>query len=141
MPTFWRDRFARSGAAGIVMAAVLGGCGSKMPAEAPGAASTTAATRAAPLPTLSEHEKWILQVIREIDTIKPGMTRRDLAKLFTLEGGLSTRTQRTYCYRECGFIKVSVHFRPVENVGSMRESEDDVITEVSLPYLQLNIID
>ena len=42
-----------------------------------------------------------------------GMTRADLLKVFTTEGGLSTGLNRTYVYRECQYIKVDVDFEPV----------------------------
>jgi hypothetical protein len=48
------------------------------------------------LPIDREHTAWIDQVLRAIQTIKPGMTRSDLAKLFRTEGGLSTVQQSTY---------------------------------------------
>jgi hypothetical protein len=43
----------------------------------------------------SEHTKWIDNVMRSILTIKPGATRKDLLTVFTEEGGISSRTQRT----------------------------------------------
>lgn len=36
-----------------------------------------------------EHTQWIASVMDSIQTIKPGMTREDLSKVFTTEGGLS----------------------------------------------------
>jgi hypothetical protein len=43
-------------------------------------------------------------------SIKPGMTRADLQKVFTTEGGISMRVQRTYVYRNCPYCKVDVEF-------------------------------
>ncbi len=54
-----------------------------------------------------EHTRWIDGLLRSIDTVKPGMTRRDLSTLFVTEGGISTRTQRNYVYRQCPYIKVT----------------------------------
>src|SRR5256884_1752422 len=42
-----------------------------------------------------ERTKWIAKVLRQIGKIRPGMRRRDLLTVFTTEGGISTRTQRT----------------------------------------------
>jgi hypothetical protein len=67
-----------------------------------------------------------------------GMTREDLTKLFTTEGGLSTTSQRTYVYQQCPYIKVDVKF-----AASSREEElpTDKIVEVSRPYLAWSVMD
>src|SRR5262245_11285252 len=57
--------------------------------------------------------EWVANSLKEIQTIKVGMTRTDLLKVFTTEGGLSTGLTRTYVYRECPYIKVDVEFEPV----------------------------
>lgn len=38
---------------------------------------------------------WIAKVLKRLKGIQPGMTRKDLDRLLTTEGGLSTRLQRT----------------------------------------------
>jgi hypothetical protein len=69
-------------------------------------------------------------------TIKPGMTRAELLKVFTTEAGLSTRTHRTYVYRECPYIKVDVEFASLQNPGDeFAESAEDTIVKLSHPYL------
>jgi hypothetical protein len=89
-----------------------------------------------------EHIKWIDSVMRSILTIKPGATRKDLLKVFKEEGGLSTRTQRTYVYKRCPYIKVDVRFAPVgaEDNGLTEMPEDKVIT-ISRPYLGYSVAD
>ena len=89
-----------------------------------------------------EHTKWIDSVMSSILTIKPGATRKDLLRVFTEEGGLSTRTQRTYVYKRCPYIKVDVRFAPVgdEDNGFTEMPEDKVIT-ISRPYLQYSGMD
>src|SRR5258708_28057683 len=62
-----------------------------------------------------ERTKWVAKVLRQITTIEPGMKRRDLLKVFTTEGGLSTRFQHTYVYSECPYIKVNVRFKASHN--------------------------
>src|SRR3954471_2433706 len=58
-------------------------------------------------------DEWITSVLKEIQTIRPGMTRTELLTVFTTEGGLSTGLARTYVYRGCPYIKVDVTFDPV----------------------------
>ena len=92
--------------------------------------------------------EWIANSLKEIQKITVGMTRADLLKLFTTEGGLSTGLTRTYVYRECFYIKVDVEFEPVRRSArnadgrvTLVESEDDVIRKISKPYLAWMVID
>jgi hypothetical protein len=88
------------------------------------------------------HSEWIAQSLREMETIKVGMTRADLLKVFTEEGGLSTRTQRQYVYRECPYIKVAVEFERIGNVEApFPENEKDKIVKISRPFLEWLVID
>jgi len=85
-----------------------------------------------------EHTAWIAATLDAIDTIKVGMTRADLMKVFTTEGGLSTASQRTYVYRECPYIKIDVKF------ATSRRGEErptDIIVDVSRPYLARSVMD
>ena len=75
------------------------------------------------------HTQWVSNVLLLIATIKPGMTRSDLLRVFTTEGGLSTRTRRTFVLKQCPTIKVDVEF-------SVSASEaEDKISQISKPYL------
>jgi len=92
--------------------------------------------------------EWIAKSLKEMEKIKPGMTRADLLKVFTTEGGLSTGLNRTYVYRECPYIKVDVEFEPVgrpardaEGRVTLVEADQDVIKKVSKPYLEWGILD
>lgn len=78
----------------------------------------------------------IQSVIIETSSVQVGMTRADLLKVFTGEGGISNRTFRKYGYRGCPNIKVDVEFRPVGSAASLDENPEDVITMISKPYLE-----
>jgi hypothetical protein len=83
-----------------------------------------------------ERMQWIGKVLRRIGQIRPGMKRKDLLMVFTTEGGVSTRTQRTYVYKECPYIKVTVHFKALEGESSaLDEDPDDIIEPLSQPFL------
>lgn len=95
---------------------------------------------------------WVVQVLKQIETIKVGMTRHDLLKVFMAEGGISTRLKRTYVHKECEVIKVDVEFIPAvipeyEKRTRLSESQNqtempgDQIIEISRPYLQWMILD
>jgi hypothetical protein len=83
-----------------------------------------------------EHTQWVLSVLRWTLDVKPGMTRDDLLKVFTTEGGISTRTQRTYVLKGCGAIHVDVTFSPASNEQDhLTEMPGDRIVTISKPYL------
>jgi hypothetical protein len=81
------------------------------------------------------HTQWVSNVLLLITTIKPGMTRSDLLRVFTTEGGLSTRTHQTYVLRQCPIIKIDVEFSIAGN------EVNDKITKISKPYLDASHID
>ena len=58
-----------------------------------------------------DHVQWVTEVMSEMQTIKPGMTRADLLKVFRTEGGLVfSGLQRTFVSRDCPYFKVDVQF-------------------------------
>ena len=92
--------------------------------------------------------EWIVNSLKEMQKIKVGMTREDLLKVFTTEGGLSTGLNRTYVYGDCAYIKVDVEFEPVGRPASdtdgrvtLVEANEDVIKSISKPYLEWMVID
>ena len=86
--------------------------------------------------------QWIGKVLRDIEQIRPGMRRKDLVTIFTTEGGLSTRTLRTYVYKDCPYIKVTVQFKSPDGESfELDENPDDVIESLSQPFLGLSTID
>ena len=69
------------------------------------------------------------------------MRRQDLLKVFTTEGGISTRFQRTYVYSECPYIKVNVRFKAATNESNGEEDAEDIIESISQPYLEWSVMD
>lgn len=87
------------------------------------------------------------QVLKDVSSIQSGMTRAELLRVFTTEGGLSTRDEQRYVYRRCPFIKVMVTFRRPADAdddwGGAPEEEraGDVIQSISKPFLEYSITD
>jgi hypothetical protein len=90
-----------------------------------------------------ELTKQISGILVECQKIKPGMTRAELLKVFTTEGGLSTATHRTFVYRGCPYIKIDVDFKSSDQKAKKADEEKptDIITEISKPYLDWSVID
>ena len=87
------------------------------------------------------------QVLKDVSSIQSGMTRAELLRVFTTEGGLSTRDQQRYAYRRCPLIKVIVTFRRPDDAdgdwGGAPEEERaaDIIQSISKPFLEYSIMD
>lgn len=86
----------------------------------------------------SSQLQWVAQAIKAMQTVKVGMTRAQLERVFVTEGGASTTTARTYVYRDCPYFKVDVEFEP-NTTNPAREN--DKITRISKPYLDWPVND
>jgi hypothetical protein len=91
---------------------------------------------------------WVEEVLRLMQTIRPGETRLELLRVFTTEGGISTPLQRTFVSRDCPYFKVDVAFQAVgrperDHDGRVTMLEDvrDIILSLSRPYLAWTIAD
>ena len=88
-----------------------------------------------------EHTQWVESVLRWTMEVKPGMTRQDLLRVFTTEGGISWRTHKTYVLKGCPYIKVDVEFSPIKNEHNLEEDANDKILKISKPYLEFSHMD
>ena len=94
------------------------------------------------------HVDWVAEVLKRMQTIKPGITRKALLTLFRTEGGLSTGLHRTFVSRDCPYFKVDVEFQAVgrpdrdeDGRVTLVEAKEDIILKVSTPYLQFSVVD
>ncbi len=86
--------------------------------------------------------KQISETLRECQKIKPGMTRAELLKIFTVEGGLSTASHQIFVYRACHYVKVEVDFTLSDpKQGLFERRPTDTISKISKPYLEWSIGD
>lgn len=99
-------------------------------------------------PCAQDHQAWVTEALKKMESVKPGMTRADLLSVFTMEGGLSTRLHRTFVSRDCHYFKVDVEFNAVgradrdkEGRVTLDEDSRDIIVKISKPYLQFTIAD
>ena len=99
-------------------------------------------------PCSENHQAWVTYALKKMETVRPGMTRAELLKVFTIEGGLSTGLNRRFVSRDCPYFKVDVEFKAVgrserDSDGRVTLEEDprDIIVKISQPYLQFSITD
>jgi hypothetical protein len=96
----------------------------------------------------SEHVEWVGKVMEKMETIRVGDTRKRLLRVFTTEGGLSTALEHTYVSQDCPLFKVDARFQAVgrperdsDGRETSVESDDDIITALSRPYLASPVYD
>ena len=81
--------------------------------------------------------EFIEKSMKEIETIKVGMKRKDLIKIFHQDGGVSAINQPRFVYEKCSFIKIDVKFEPVDkNKKFAVDNSEDKIVEISKPYFE-----
>jgi hypothetical protein len=95
-----------------------------------------------------DHQAWVVHALQKMETVRAGMTRAELLKTFTTEGGLSTGLNRRFVSQDCPYFKVDVEYRAVGRSGkdsegrvTLLEDSRDIIVKISQPYLQFSIGD
>lgn len=87
------------------------------------------------------------QVLKDVSSIQPGMSRAALLRVFTTEGGLSMRDTQQFAYRRCPYIKVIVNFRRPNDADDNwsgapdEEWTGDIIQSISKPFLEHSTTD
>ena len=99
--------------------------------------------------TLESHVAWVDESLTRMESIKPGMTRADLLRIFTEDGGL--QNDAVFVFRDCGLFKVIVEWEhgrrmptghtTAERIQSAAGRPDDKIKTISRPYIQRIKID
>jgi hypothetical protein len=90
-----------------------------------------------------EHSKWIASVLKDMQSIGPGMKRADLSTLLAPESGFHVDPyHQTFVYRGSSYVKIDIAFTAADP-SRQRASEDpnDVVQSVSRPYLSATVID
>lgn len=82
-----------------------------------------------------EHQEWVRLSFDEMQTVKPGMTRGDLEKVFVGEGGFHQSDSQTYLYRGCLYFKVTVNFQLAGSALEYPSNPKDKIVSITQPYI------
>lgn len=86
-------------------------------------------------PGYEEHQEWVARSLDQMHTVKAGMTRADLNKVFTPEGGFYAASAETYLYRGCPYFKVTVAFQVLGPGNEYPENPKDKILSISEPVV------
>ena len=84
----------------------------------------------------AQHCEWLAKIIREADSIKVGMTRRDIEKVLQEEvGGLVQRRKSLrYQHPDCSYVTLIVSF---EAAKGENEKDDKITKRSDAPFLDL----
>jgi hypothetical protein len=90
----------------------------------------------------AERIEWVAKCMMQMQAVKVGMTRKEVEKILTTEGGLSSPGWNHYVSRECPFFKVDVEFKyQRDKDGRGIYGQNDPITKISRPYLEMTTFD
>lgn len=87
-----------------------------------------------------KHCLWLSDRLEEATSIKPGMSKADLTKVFMEDGGLQHFQPQRYVLRSCTLIKVDVTFEGPDIRGVTLDSALKV-KSISKPYLEPMFMD
>lgn len=95
-----------------------------------------------PRPEAEAHGLWLRRRYEEATSIKVGMTRAELKKLFTEDGGVQSFSRPRYVLKSSPMIKVDVEFELPEGASPRRAQDDSArIKNISKPYLEPMYLD
>ncbi len=81
--------------------------------------------------------KFIEKSMEEVSTLKVGMKRKNLLKMFHQDSGISGVMDQRSVYEKCEFIKINVKFELTEkNKNFSADNPEDKIIEISKSYLE-----
>jgi hypothetical protein len=78
---------------------------------------------------------FVQDALRDSQKIEVGATRREIEQQWTADGGMQFREETRYLYRSCEYIRVDIKFKLNNPPDGFEFSPDDIVAEVSKPYL------
>jgi hypothetical protein len=107
-----------------------------------GIGSVTLLTAAQKYSPTSDHSGCgvVRQALNDSGRIKAGMTRRDVEKYFSVEGGMNFPLNTRYVYSKCRYIKIDIEFRSAPGNKKLM-SPNDVVSDFSKLYIEYPIAD
>ena len=100
-----------------------------------GSASLRPTQSAGPAPCAQDHAAWLTQVLEKMETIKPGMTRWDLLRVFRTES-----TRRTFTMgvsQDSPNFKIDVEFEP--SFGVLKRNRQGVKALRAIHHNELEV--
>ena len=87
-------------------------------------------------------DQWLQDRYKEATSIKAGMSRENLLKVFMEDGGINTIPATRYVLRSCHMIKVDVDFDTEYGQAYKERADRELkIKQISKPYLETMFMD
>ena len=81
--------------------------------------------------------QWLYERYAEATSMKPGMSRADLLRVFKEDGGLQRIPATRYLLKSCNMIKIEVEFDTEYGQRYKKKPDAELkITKISRPYLE-----
>jgi hypothetical protein len=88
------------------------------------------------------HKQWLNERYAEAISIRPGMSRAELLRVFKEDGGFQSIPATRYILRSCDMIQIEVKFDTEYGQAYKDKPDEDLkITKVSRPYLKYPSMD
>jgi hypothetical protein len=93
------------------------------------------ATQKEPASKDSDPCALVRQALVDSGRIKSGMTRREVEKYFSLDGGMLFAEKTRYVYSKCQYIKIEIDFSRKPS-GKELFSPNDIVVNAARPYIE-----
>jgi hypothetical protein len=87
----------------------------------------------------AEHAKWVETCLKDFQSIKVGMTRGEIEKKLSEDGGLQSASPVRFIHPACASFKIDVEFdikRDPADQGRAVSGKEDKATKISKPYIE-----
>ena len=93
---------------------------------------------------MDDFSKRIASCLKDFETLKPGMSRSEISRLFPLDGGIHRISVVRFTHPDCPYFKVDVEFefdRNPDDQNRPTRGDNDRSTKISKPYLEAPFLD
>ncbi len=84
---------------------------------------------------------WVSKCLADFESIKTGMTRGEIEKKFSMDGGISTVSLIRFVHPECIYFKIDVEFELKSKDPNHMSSPEDKVIKKSKPYIENPVFD
>jgi hypothetical protein len=83
----------------------------------------------------------VVAALEAVSRIHAGMSRAEVEKVFTVDGGIIIRDKTRYSFRDCHSIKVEITFDRDKLTPGVIGAPKDTVKAVDRPYIEYPIAD
>ena len=89
-----------------------------------------------------DHSRWVEGCLKDFESLKPGMTRKEVDEKLEQDGGIQFVGKMRYQHPDCPYFKVDIEFACSRDAeGRIMSKPTDKVTAISNPYLEWPVMD